>query len=525
MFTSENWHSTCQEAEPLLSNPQIKAKKATPWHIIGPVFLLSVGLGGLVAPTVQFYTEIFCDLYYKSEIQDGDDSNTLFSWVYDQNIRNQDLPDVQDCSIPEVQVIVSRVLAIVAFLQSVSAFLVAGFYGSLSDRYGRKIVCQIFGIGSIATILCYIAVFFIQGRIAGALLVAAPVIRGLLVGDVIITAVIHAYVTDCTTPDNRTVIFSRLMAAVLAGITLGPTLSSLLIAKTGTLASVFYFLFVLYACFFLYAMFILPESLDEAVMEKARYDYDNKPRTTFLQKINVFSALEVLIHTKPKQITKYALPMLAIVQCICQALSQPPNFLYAMLTFHWTAYEGGFFLSVAAGMRVVGVMVILPFLTSRFQKYVQKQQQQYNQEGDEEQEEQEKEEEKTYYRILFNIWMARIGLGIEATGFILLALAATSLQFASAGIFQSLAIIALPSLTSLYTTLVEPSQVGALLGSQALLDSITVIISQTGLSLLYSASVETIPNLTLYVCGMLGAFACLLTYLIHPLKGSKNIDP
>ncbi|KAI9300065.1 major facilitator superfamily domain-containing protein [Cunninghamella echinulata] len=524
MFTSENRDSTCQETEPLLSNSQIKAKKATPWHIIGPVFLLSLGLGGLIAPTVQFYTEIFCDLYYKSEIQDGDDSNTLFSWVYDQNPRNQDLPDVQDCSIPEVQVIVSRVLAIVAFLQSVSAFLVAGFYGSLSDRFGRKLVCQIFAIGSIATISCYISVFFIQGRTAGALLVAAPVIRGLLVGDVIITAVIHAYVTDCTTPDNRTVTFSRLMASVLAGVTLGPTLSSLLIAKTGTLVSVFYFLFVLYILFFLYAMFILPESLDEEVMVKARYDYANKPRTTFLQKINVFSALEVLIYTKPKQITKYALPMLAVVQCICQALSQPPNFLYAMLTFHWTAYEGGFFLSVSSGMRVVGVMVILPFLTSRFQKYTQKQQQD-DREENEEQGEQEKEEEKTYYRILFNIWMARIGLSIEATGFILLALATTSLQFASAGIFQSLAIIALPSLTSLYTTLVDPSQVGALLGSQALLDSITVIISQTGLSLLYSASVETIPNLTLYVCGILGAFACFLTYMIHPLKGSKNIDP
>lgn len=81
--------------------------------------------------------------------------------------------------------------------------MVAGFYGSLSDRYGRKLVCQIFAMGGIVTMLCYICVTIIKGYIAGILLVLAPIIRGLLVGEVIMASNVQAYLADCTTPETR----------------------------------------------------------------------------------------------------------------------------------------------------------------------------------------------------------------------------------------------------------------------------------------------------------------------------------
>ncbi|CAO3632122.1 unnamed protein product [Cunninghamella blakesleeana] len=461
---------------------------------------------------IQFHTEIFCDLYYKSEIKDGE--NSILSWF--QSSSDNDLPDVQDCSIPEVQVIVSRVLAIVAFLTCASSFLVAGFYGSLSDRYGRKLVCQIFGMGGIVTMLCYICVTIIKGYFAGVLLVLAPIVRGLLVGEVLMASNVQAYIADCTTPETRTVVFGHFFAAFLGGVTLGPTVASLLIAKTGKITSVFYLALVIYSLFFLYSSFYLPESLDQATMEKAKLDYNTKPKPTILQKINIFSALNVIIRTKPKHINRHALPILAAVQCTIQAVTQPPVLLYAMLSFHWTAYESGFFLSVASGLRLVVIVVVLPFLIARYQAFVQKNQNQSNMSDE------EIEEDKAYHRILFNIWMTRLGLSIEGTGFILMALATSSLSFAFFGSIQAFAILAQPTIRSLYSTLVDPSEIGTLLGSQALLESVTLIIAQPGISLIYSESVEYRPNLTLYVCSAIIFVGVLLAFLVHPVKNSIN---
>ncbi|CAO3632118.1 unnamed protein product [Cunninghamella blakesleeana] len=516
--SGDNSMMNSNETVPLLGNRQSTAKRANPWHIIGPVFLLTLGLGALLAPMVEFYTDIFCDLYYQPGIGDGDkQESSLFSLLKSMSSNsNDDFPEVRDCSIPEVQVIVSQVLGIVAFLSSASSFLVAGFYGSLSDRYGRRIVFQLFAIGGIAMMLCYICVSILDGYIDGVLLILAPIIRGLLVGELILGSNIQAYLADCTTPEERTVAFGHIFASLLGGVTLGPTLGSLLIKETGTLESVFYFSLFTYICFYIYVTFFLPESLDPTLMEKARRDYKNRPKVSFLQKINVFSTLSVIIYTKPKRINRYALPILAAIQCTVAAVASPPLLLYAMLTFGWKSYEGGFILSVTSGVRLVVTLILLPFLMKLYQSYVQKRLNQKNIE------ENGLEEEEAYYQILFNIWMTRLGLSIESLGFILMALATGSLSFTMFAALQAFGILGQPTMKALYSTLVDPSEIGTLLGSQSLLESIVILISQPGLSYIYSKSVETQPNLTFYVCGIVGFIGVLLAFFVHPVRNSTN---
>lgn len=83
------------------------------------------------------------------------------------------------------------------------ALLMASYYGSLSDRYGRRLVFRIFAIGGMLTMLCYIAVTKVQGVLGVVLIVGAPLVRGFLAGDVIALAAVQSYITDCTTSQAR----------------------------------------------------------------------------------------------------------------------------------------------------------------------------------------------------------------------------------------------------------------------------------------------------------------------------------
>jgi MFS family permease len=83
------------------------------------------------------------------------------------------------------------------------ALLMASYYGSLSDRYGRRLVFRIFAIGGMLTMLCYIAVTKVQGVLGVILIVSAPLVRGFLAGDVIALAAVQSYITDCTTSQDR----------------------------------------------------------------------------------------------------------------------------------------------------------------------------------------------------------------------------------------------------------------------------------------------------------------------------------
>jgi hypothetical protein len=84
----------------------------------------------------------------------------------------------------------------------------------------------------------------------------------------------------------------------------------------------------------------------------------------------------------------------------------------------------------------------------------------------------EGQEKKYRNSTLFDIWMVRVGIGIDAVCLALAGLATNAYVFAAAGMLQSFSMLAQPSIRGLLTTLVKPTQVGELLGAIAILDSI-----------------------------------------------------
>lgn len=220
----------------------------------------------------------------------------------------------------------------------------------------------------------------------------------------------------------------------------------------------------------------MPESLDDQAMKLARWNASQQPKLNLWQKVNLFSALSIIFKAEPRHITRYAVPILACIQFLLSILTRPPILLYAMLEFHWTAFEGGLLISVVSLVRFIIIVVILPrllrFLQNRWQLQSQSQHQQQQQQSTNEDDDEEEDESKIHHRILFDAWMIRTGLAVETVCFVFAALATTARGFTWALVLQSVSVLAQPSVRSLYTTLVDPSEIGALFGAQAVLESI-----------------------------------------------------
>jgi hypothetical protein len=93
------------------------------------------------------------------------------------------------------------------------------------------------------------------------ILLLGPAIDGLLGGFSTIVAAMHAYISDVTPDGSRATAFSRLGAAIMAGMAVGPVLGSALINATGQLLSPFYVSVCVHFLWVILIRFLLPESL------------------------------------------------------------------------------------------------------------------------------------------------------------------------------------------------------------------------------------------------------------------------
>lgn len=286
-----------------------------------------------------------------------------------------------------------------------------------------------------------------------------------------------------------------MMASVFMGATLGPFASSILLKQTGTILSIFYMVLALTILFELYVVFFLPESNDFRNFKPV--DQESKDQN-FLQRINVFSALSVLFRSSTNHANRYALPLIAGAQFCLYFVALPPILLYAMLKFQWTAYEGGLFVSLASFTKLLVLVGFLPLLSKLFHKNraslntkeeedVLAKKKSLLQEAEPpaspsssssasnqpaiEIEEEQLSEAEIRHTVVFDAWMIRIGASVETIAFILFGLSASSSQFSLTLALQSFATLSNPSMKSLATTLVKPSEIGEVLGAMAVVES------------------------------------------------------
>lgn len=288
-----------------------------------------------------------------------------------------------------------------------------------------------------------------------------------------------------------------MMSSLFIGATLGPSIGSLLLKQTNSILSIFYVTLIINILFLLYVFFILPES-----NHSKKYIKTEQESQSFLQRINVFSALSILVKTASPYTNRYALLIVASIQFLLNLVALPPSLLYAMLKFKWTAYEGGLYVSLVGFARFLTTMIVLPLVSKLFSR---RPAEEVSTEKDDDassmcqteepstsascacfDEDLQKHETLTSvktlvdtrsendikYAIVFDSWLIRTGLTFETACFIATALVVTSFGFTMASVIHALSFLSTPSVRSLLTTLVDPSDVGKLLGAMAILEAV-----------------------------------------------------
>lgn len=151
-------------------------------------------------------------------------------------------------------------LAVLGSIYSLMQFLFAGFWGKLSDRYGRRPILLMSLAGSVVTYL-----WFAQAGSVLSLIVSRA-LGGIFAANI---STAQAYIADITTEKDRAKGMGLLGAAFGIGFTIGPPLGGIAGAKIGLWAPG---LIAATLCFLnlILAFFRLKESLPEELRMKAQ---------------------------------------------------------------------------------------------------------------------------------------------------------------------------------------------------------------------------------------------------------------
>jgi DHA1 family tetracycline resistance protein-like MFS transporter len=303
--------------------------------------------------------------------------------------------------------------------------------GSLSDRFGRRVVILISCTG--------LGLDFI-------LMAVAPNIWWLLLGRVISgiaaasVSTAGAYISDITPPEKRAANFGLLGAAFGIGFILGPALGGVLGAISPRLP--FWAAAVLALANVCWGLFVLPESLPQE--KRVPFSWKNA---------NPLGALKLLASH----------PMLAglarsfFLINLAHVVLPSTAVLYMYYRYGWNTQSVGLMLG---GVGIASLLV-QAFLV------------------------------KPAVKLLKERRAIAVGLGFGAAGFVIYGLAPTGAWFWLGIPVMAMWGIATPSLQSIMTRLVEPTEQGRLQGSLASLMGLASLIGPSLFTQIFAASIGT----------------------------------
>ncbi|TCD71062.1 hypothetical protein EIP91_000154 [Steccherinum ochraceum] len=324
------------EREPLLSGQEHgqSGRASKPFFRPRPLWLApfvvvaSIIRGMTLAPRVQVFTQLSCNIVYGNDKYDHtretqisawnvtsptpaylplslepfgpyvpydpiEDTSTTFrtSVVFD-NHSSEDAGETrprrpEKCSKdPEVQAVAARLQTVMAMTVGTLCALSTGWWGHFGERHGRTRVLAAATLGLFLTDVTFIlvstphSIFAAHGQL---MLLIAPIIEGLLGGWTTLQAATSAYVSDCTSDGSRAHVFSRFSGVFFLGLSLGPTIGAFFIRHpilpgapsehvghdVPEVTSVFYIAAMCSFVNLLLVLFVFPESLDKKKAKQA----------------------------------------------------------------------------------------------------------------------------------------------------------------------------------------------------------------------------------------------------------------
>ncbi|KAF8586548.1 MFS general substrate transporter [Ramaria rubella] len=341
----------------------------------------SIATTTTIAPRVEIYTKLVCEVL-RPEYTVLVGGRSLEPVSPPSKLCGQD---------PDVQAAVAKLVTFMAVSMGILSCLTTGWWGQLSDRYGRIPILRLATFGLLISDINFIVVSLWADRLPGGyrLLLVGPAIDGLFGGMSTLMACIYAYVSDSTPPEARSRVFSFTMGIFSGGLAVGPTLGSFLVGYTNDLLSVFYLSTGSHLFYALLIFFVVPESLTLASMQKARKrkiafrkerdDADAGPTRsrpgvwmlTFFRTILQFITPLAIFLPFRRQVGRgwnWSLTLLALSYAFVTSLvgAYQFKFQYAQKTFGWDSQQMGYWLSIMGVVRASHLMIILPFIIKFF---------------------------------------------------------------------------------------------------------------------------------------------------------------
>ncbi|KAF9923374.1 hypothetical protein FBU30_006556 [Linnemannia zychae] len=600
-----------------------------------------------------------------------------------------------ECEVPEIQAFTAKVFALIEVITGIGSTLSIGYYSSLSDRYGRRIIMIVSFVNTFLVLSSYVLMNIYWDQFGLPLMVLSGLVNGLLGGSTLGATMALAYTADCTDPSKRSLAFSWIHAVLFFGLAIGPFLGGTIVRASKTILTIVFIDMSVTVIAILLTVFVMPESLPSIHPEHLRRLYttvDSTNKNTHGNAATETSAsantawhshlFQSLSFFKPngRNTNLILLATISFLQMLAYRGTVSVIILYTNQVFHWTEYEDGIMFSLSSTARLLTMLVFLPLLVHFYQKSAAKKQKRldattatdattacaasdfdqrsYSQvasygsngstsnsydrpptlhgedivdrsdvinnrssvfnpldptvaaslqylgetaldlghdgndsddsnsdNGDDkysygqgspndkhcrqtsvdstatlipnkavllrssshlDQDQSNiinsaddddpstvhaadsvtpntRTKEQQFSDMKFDTWMIRLGFAINSITYVGYGLAQDTPQFYLATALHSVSIISSPSLKSLLTTLVEPSQFGAVLGALQVVDSIAAIFSPVVISWVYAMTVGTYPEIVWYSCALWTGICLVLAFMIRQKQFRRHM--
>ncbi|KAF8710919.1 MFS general substrate transporter, partial [Rhizoctonia solani] len=329
-------------------------------------------------------------------------------------------PNKMCTSDPNVMAATAKLSTALTTSMGILSCLTTGSWAQLSDRIGRTRVLAIAAIGVLFTDAVLILVAFYADILPGGyrFLIVGNIIDGALGGWTTSMAISHAYVSDIVQPAARSRLFSFFTGALFAGMAVGPTLGALITQHTNDLLTVFYVATALHVTYAILALIVIPESLDlkdrAAAME--RYKANQDPNATWFSHVKhaVSTFARPLVVFIPQKRARgkgrdWSLTWIGIAfaSAMLNMGSYTFKFQYAITQFGWGTTELGYWMSIVGVSRAAHLLLILPLILRGLQMVYRGRRHTY-----------------------IDLFVARLSLGIELVGYIVMGMITDTTLFA-----------------------------------------------------------------------------------------------
>ncbi|KAI8362944.1 major facilitator superfamily domain-containing protein [Mortierella sp. GBAus27b] len=422
------------------------------------------------------------------------------------------------CDSAEYSAAIAKFFSITVSIAAAFVTLTVRYWSSMGDRIGRKRVLLIWAIGMCAVHSITLIVYYVRG-LSLYFLWLSGLAEGLSGSILSAISLVHAYAADVTAPEERTIVFGRVMAGYYGGLGLGAAWAGVVASKFGVIG-VFWVIPALTLLNFLYIAIFLPSSASDDARGSGPLSNSHSNDTlvgseTPVAKYNttISHRIRAAIHSfVPEQLPnrlggKYSVAKVMVVSFLALvaaigATYQIPTYL--MFRFHWAATQISLFSTIQGMSRFVVLMVIVPLI-----KW-------YAPGGT---------ATDPVSSIKFDLQTLVGAVFIESLTLLLFGVASFGELFHIGAVTGALGTIYYPTIRSILSKTVSPDLLGTTLGTVATFEAVSAVVSPPLTAWFYSITLETYPSAIFYMSAALGflGWALALSVLYGHIRASVNL--